>query len=152
MNTFYINLNEMSNKGKRLFSTWLYVALVLVVLIGISLVLLESLYFNIVTLVYLLVYIYIARTTYRAKLYIESTDYALVYKFGLMSRSANKIVWETVRRVKLGPAYMTFYKRTGKHKVIKLGWLPYAKVVLIKRLVEEVCIAKGIEYQVAGYK
>lgn len=157
MDIFDINLNEMSQKRKRLFRVWAYGAMAILVLAGLSLYFLQDMVGHsywliaVILLVYLAAYIYFTRVTIKTKLYIKSDEYALEYRFGVLSKSEQIIIWDVLTRVKIGPTYIAFYKRTGKRKVIRLGWLPYSKVVEIKDKIESVCNDKGIKYEIAQY-
>lgn len=157
MDIFDINLNEMSQKRKRLFRVWAYGAMAILVLAGLSLYFLQDMVGHsywliaVILLVYLAAYIYFTRVTIKTKLYIKSDEYALEYRFGVLSKSEQIIIWDVLTRVKIGPTYIAFYKRTGKRKVIRLGWLPYSKVVEIKDKIESVCKDKGIKYEIAQY-
>ncbi|MDA3952362.1 MAG: hypothetical protein PF485_01860, partial [Bacteroidales bacterium] len=88
---------------------------------------------------------------YNTKMFINADDFAFEYQFGFFRKVPDKIIWETITRVKLGFTYITFYKKTGKRKVIQIGWLPYSKVKEIKNKVHSFCIEKGIEVVVAEY-
>lgn len=69
----------------------------------------------------------------------------------MMRKVPDQVIWETLKKVRLGPTYISFIKRSGKKKVIPLGWLPYAKVVEIKDKVHVICTSKGIDVEVAEY-
>jgi hypothetical protein len=102
--------------------------------------------------VYLLFYIYFAFVGYNTKMFINADDFALEYQFGFFSKVPDKLIWETIIKVKLGFTYIAFYKRTGKRKIIKIGWLPYSKVKEIKNMVNSICNEKKIEVIVAEYQ
>jgi Ca2+/Na+ antiporter len=121
MESFYIELNEMSHKKPRIIKLWIIGAAVLVVLLVLSFVFFASKGYRVVWLllaaaIYLGIYIYYAYITYNAKMYIQADEFALEYKFGLISRTVNTYMWDTVSKVRLGPAYLAFYKRTGKER------------------------------------
>lgn len=101
--------------------------------------------------IYALVFIYFGYMGYKAKLYINADEYALEYRFGFFGKVPEKVIWQTLSKVKFGPTYLAFYKRTGKRKVVQLGWLPYAKVVEIKDKVQHICTEKEIVVEVAEY-
>jgi hypothetical protein len=102
--------------------------------------------------VYLLLYFYFAFVGYNAKMFINADDFALEYQFGFFRKVPEKLIWETITKVKLGFTYIAFFKRTGKRKVIKIGWLPYSKVKEIKNIVNSICDEKGIEVVTAEYQ
>lgn len=157
MDTFYINLNEMSNKRKKLFRIWIIGAIIVAALAVLTFYLVRkgegssAWVIWVVFAVYITAYIYYARTTYKAALYIESSNYALDYKFGMLLKSSQTIIWETVKKVKFGPTYIAFFKRSGKRKVVKIGWLPYSKVVEIKDKIEGACKSLNVPYEIADY-
>lgn len=88
----------------------------------------------------------------KAKLYISADDYAIEYQFGFIVKTPTAIIWETVKKVKLGPTYITFFKRTGKGKKVAIGWLPYAKVIEIKDLIKHYAESKGIPTEIGELK
>jgi Ca2+/Na+ antiporter len=156
MESFYIELNEMSHKKPRIIKLWIIGAAVLVVLLVLSFVFFASKGYRVVWLllaaaIYLGIYIYYAYITYNAKMYIQADEFALEYKFGLISRTVNTYMWDTVSKVRLGPAYLAFYKRTGKRKVVSISWLPYSKVVEIKDKICQICEHKGIPCEKADF-
>lgn len=157
MESFYIDLNEMTNKKTKLYKILAIGAVVFIALAVISILLLGDKFKKaevpfIVMGVYFALYIYYAWFTSRAKLYIQADEYAVEYSFGMLKRTAEIIIWDTIVKVKLGPTYIAFFKRTGKRKVISLGWLPYAKVVDIKERFCKVCEFKGITCEKAEYQ
>ncbi len=101
--------------------------------------------------IYFLLYIYFGFVGYNTKMFVNGDDFALEYQFGFFSKVPDKIIWETVTKVKLGFTYIAFYKRTGKRKVIQIGWLPYSKVKEIKNKVNSFCNEKGINVEVAEF-
>lgn len=157
MHQFNINLNELSHRRKRKFHTWGCVALLVLTVTALAFKPLRQHVgpkFWIATgllTAYLAAYIYFARTAARAQLYIKCDDYALKYKFGMLTKSARVIIWDVIAHVKFGPAYVLFYKRNGKKKNMRIGWLPYNKVVDIKNKIEQVCKEKGIPYEFSKY-
>lgn len=152
--TFIINLSY-EHKRKKLSRIWLYGAFVVLGLLCATLfVLIELigdsyLIFASVLVGYGFVYVYFTRITYRTDLYIKSDDLALRYKFDMLTRASSSIVWKSVVNVKFGPTYIAFFRRAGKRKVIRIGWLPYTKVIEIKAEVARVCGVQGIPYVVA---
>lgn len=157
MESFYIDLNEMTNKKAKLFRILIIGAIIFIVLAVLSIFLMGEEYKSaevpfIIMGVYFLLYIYYAWYTSKAKLYIQADEYAVEYSFGMIKRTSEIIIWDTIVKVKLGPTYVAFFKRTGKRKVIGLGWLPYAKVVDIKEKICSICQFKGIICEKADYK
>lgn len=157
MELFNIDLNEMTNKKSKLYKIWAFGA-VIFLFTAISSVILFQKQFGkaewpiIILAVYFLLYVYYAWITFKAKLYIKSDEYAAEFSFGMLKRTSEAIIWDTIVKVKLGPTYIAFYKRTGKRKVIRLGWLPYAKVVEIKDSIYKVCEQKAIACEIAEYQ
>lgn len=101
--------------------------------------------------IYALIFIYFAYTGNKVKLYISADDYAIEYQFGFFVKTPNAIIWETINKVKLGPTYIAFLKRSGKGKVVHIGWLPYAKVIEIKNKIKCFSESKGIKVEVAEF-
>jgi hypothetical protein len=102
--------------------------------------------------IYFLLYIYFAFVGYNTKMFINADNFALEYQFGFFKKVPEKLIWETITKVKLGFTYIAFYKKTGKRKLIKIGWLPYSKVKEIKNMVNSICNEKKIEVIVAEYQ
>jgi hypothetical protein len=156
MEPFTINLNQTEERGGRYKRFLLMLGLLFVTLSIISYFLLHrkgnpNEWIFIVIGIYVIVFIYFAFVGYKTKLYITCDDYALEYQFGFFKKVPGKVIWQTLVKVKLGPTYLAFFKRTGKRKLIQIGWLPYAKVKEIKCKVQEVCVEKGIELEIAEY-
>ncbi len=156
MEPFSINLNQMEERGSR-YKRFLLVLAIL--FIGISLISFLILHrknnpnewFFLTLGGNALIFIYFGYTSYVAKLFINADEHALEYKFGFFGKVPDKIIWQTLSKVKLGPTYIAFYKRTGKRKIVQLGWLPYAKVIEIKNKVQAICEEKQIEIEIADY-
>lgn len=156
MESFYIDLNEMTHKKSKLYRIWALGAVFFIILSVLSVLIFRNQLGGagwpiLIMAVYFILYLYYAWITYRAKLYIQADDYAVEYNFGMLARTVNTVIWDTVVKVKLGPTYIAFFKRTGKRKIVSLGWLPYAKVVEIKDKVCKVCEFKGITCEKAEY-
>ncbi len=156
MEPFSISLSEMTDKGSR------YKRLLIILAISFLATSLAAyfLFFkgnnsNIWIFlgwgIYFLLYIYFGFVGYNTEMFINGDNFALEYQFGFFSKVPDKIIWETVTKVKLGFTYIAFFKRTGKRKVIKIGWLPYSKVKEIKNMVDSICKEKNIEVVVAEY-
>lgn len=157
MESFYIDLNEMTNKKSKLFRILIYGAIIVILLAVLSIFLLGEKSKTaevpfIIMVVYFALYLYYAWYTSKAKLYIQADEYAVEYSFGMIKRTSELVIWDTIVKVKLGPTYVAFFKRSGKRKVISLGWLPYAKVVDIKEKLCKVCEFKGIACEKAEYQ
>lgn len=156
MEQFSIELNEISHKKAKLIRLWVGGAIVLIALIILSIKFAvdKLTMFEMVapTVVYISIYIYLAHRSYNAHIYIKSDEHAVVYKFGVLRKTVKSVIWDTITRVKLGPTYIAFYKRTGKKTVIQLGWLPYVKVREIKEKVCEVAQSKSIPCEWVEYK
>gem|GEM_PF-244553 len=156
MEPFSINLNQMEERGGRYKRYLLTLGIIFIVISVISFLLLHkkegtSLWVFLPIVIYILLFIYFAYVGYKTKTFINGDDHALEYQFGFFKKVPEKIIWQTLSKVKLGPTYITFTKRTGKKKTIQIGWLPYAKVKDIKSKVQEICNEKGIEVAVAEY-
>lgn len=156
MEPFSINLNQMADKGAR------YKRLLVILTItfaitsaGIYLLLLKggkNEWQFLGWALYFLLYLYFGYVGYNTKMFINADDFALEYQFGFFKKVPQKIIWETVSKVKLGFTYVAFYKKSGKRKVIKIGWLPYAKVKEIKNMINSICEEKNIEVSIAEYQ
>jgi len=157
MEPFSINLNQMAERGGRYKR---FIVILAILFIAISVISFLILYrkddpkeWIFAALgVYVVLFIYFAFVGYRAKLFINGDDHALEYQFGFFNKVPDKIIWETLSKVKLGPTYLAFFKRTGRRKLVQIGWLPYAKVIEIKSKVQNVCEEKGIELEIAEYQ
>jgi hypothetical protein len=152
-----INLNQMEAKGNRYKRLLVILALIFLVTSAIVFWILykkdnpvEWIFLGLG--IYFLLFIYFAYVGYNTKMYINCDDFALEYQFGFFKKVPGKIIWETVKKVKLGFTYVAFFKKSGKRKVIKVGWLPYQKVKQIKHAVQTICDEKGIQVEVAEYK
>lgn len=137
MDSFNIDLNEMTNKKPRLIRMWLIGLVIFVLLFVFSFVILASRnhkveWYYVAGIIYLGLYFYFAWSAYKNKLYIQADNFALEYKFGLLARSTKSIMWATIVKVKVGPTYINFFKKSGRKNTMKIGWLPYHKVVEIK--------------------
>lgn len=156
MEMFFIELNELSHKKSRLIRFWLGGAIILIVLLLLSILFIENAFTRLEILLpivaYFAVYIYFTYKSYYSQMYISSDNYALEYKFGMLSKQVKTIIWDTITKVKFGPTYVAFFKRSGKKNTISLGWLPYAKLKEIKEKICEVANEKGIPCEWAEYK
>lgn len=157
MEPFSINLNQTASKGSRhkklviiLASIFLLTALIIFWILYRKDNPVEWIFLGLG--VYFLLFIYFGYVGYNTKMFINSDDFALEYQFGFFKKVPQKIMWETVKKVKLGFTSITFFKLTGRSKVIKVGWLPYHIVKEIKNQIQAICNEKGIEVEVAEYK
>ena len=154
MESFYVDLSDISSKKPRVKRQLLFGAIIILVLIISSLAVFltrqSSLewYFIIVS-IYLALYTYYAWLTYKAILFVKGDDTGFHYNFGLLKRSKNIILWDVVTKVKLGPAYIRFFKKSGRRKLIQLNWLPYSQVIEIKDSLIKMCKSKNIPYEKA---
>ena len=144
MDSFYIDLNEMTNKKPRIIRLWLIGAVIFVLLFVVSFIILSSKnhkveWYYVAGVVYFGLYIYFAWSAYHNKLYIQADNFALEYKFGLLARSTKSIMLATITKVKIGPTYINFYKKSGRKTTVQIGWLPYNKVKEIKDSVISLC-------------
>ncbi|QKG79405.1 hypothetical protein [Tenuifilum thalassicum] len=156
METFSIELNEISHKRSKLIRLWIVGAVILIASIFLSFLLIGDDFKKLAVVLPLLIqvsiYIYFAYVTYNARIFIQSDSYALEYKFGLVSKMPKSIIWETVKKIKFGPTYISFNKKSGKKVTISLGWLPYAKLKEIKEKVYQVAQSKSIPCEWAEFK
>lgn len=156
MEPFSINLNEMTDKGGRYKRLIIIMSIIYIVTSAIAFWLLyriDSLNFGLFIGfgAYLLFFIYFGFVGYNAKMYINNDDFAFEYQFGFFSKVPEKIIWETITKVKLSFTHITFFKKTGKRKVVEIGWLSYVKVKEIKNKVHCFCTEKGIPVEIAEY-
>jgi len=152
MKTFNIDLNESTSKEPRIRRLLIFGAIICVgftlASLSIFLTLQSSLeWFFLIAAVYLALYIYYAWVAYKAELFVKSDTDNFEYKFGVLSSSKNVIMWNVVSKVKIGPAYVAFYKKSGRKKLVNLSWLPYSKVIEIKESVIQMCENKRIKYE-----
>lgn len=156
MDTFSIELNEIGHKKSKLIRLWVSGAIILIASMVLSFYLIGNDLTRLAVLIPIVlevaIYIYFAFVTYNAHVYIQSDAYALEYKFGMLSKTPKSIIWETITKVKIGPTYIAFFKRSGKRTTISLGWLPYVKLKEIKDKVCAVAQHKGITCEWAEYK
>ena len=151
-----INLNQMEDKGNRYKRLLITLASVFLVTAAITFWILyknnNSIEWIVLGLgIYFLLFIYFGYVGYNTKMFINCDDFAIEYQFGFFKKVPEKIIWETLTKVKLGFTYIAFFKKTGKRKVINVGWLPYQKVKEIKNKVKEICDEKGIHVDIAEY-
>jgi hypothetical protein len=156
MEAFTLNLNQSEEKGKRFKKFILLLAVIYIISSGILFYIsfkkgnpIEWIF--LIFIVYAAVLVFTGYWGHKRKFYISGDDYALEYQFGFFSKVPEKIIWQTIKKVRIGPAYVAFYKRTGKRKVIQLSWLPYAKVVQIKDLIQKASSEKNIEIEIAEF-
>lgn len=157
MKIYYIDLNEITRKRSRTIRLLALGAGACLLLVIITfLVFLKSkssiewpLLFQ---TVYLLFYIYFAWITLKAKIFIKADSNGIVFKFGIRNRSKDYLLWETVSRIKIGPTYITFLKRSGRMKKIPLGWMPYKKVIEVKETLVELSESKNIPYEIVEFE
>jgi hypothetical protein len=149
---FNIDLNEYSSKKSQIIKLLIYGAIVCIsfMVISYSVFLqyrpyLENLF--LISSIYLALYLYFAWITFNTKLFVKADTSGIEFKFGILKRSKDYIIWDTVKRIRIGPAYITFYKKSGRNKRIQLGWLPYSKVIEIKEKIVGICKAKEIEFE-----
>jgi hypothetical protein len=156
MEAFSLNLNQSEEKGKRFKRFVFLLAVIYIVTSGILFYIsykkgnpLEWIF--LINVFYGALLVLTGYWGHKRKFYISGDDHALEYQFGFFSKVPEKIIWQTIKKVRIGPAYVAFYKRTGKRKVIQLSWLPYAKVVVIKDLIQKASTEKNIEIEIAEF-
>ncbi|MDD2562728.1 MAG: hypothetical protein PHU27_00735 [Salinivirgaceae bacterium] len=152
MESFNVNLNKTSEKGGRYKR---FLIIISAVLIGITLITFTIFYLNgvhnksvyIIPACYLITFIYFAFKGRKTALYINADLVALEYQLGFYRHAPIAILWQTIKKVKLGPTYISFFKRSNKRKTIYLGWLPYTKIIEIKSNVERMCKTLNIDIE-----
>ena len=157
MEPFRINLSQTKESGGRFRR---FLVIMAVSLIVVSVISFAALYNKnkttewifILLGVYALIFLYFAFAGYKTKLFFAGTDFAIEYQFSFFKKMPNIIIWETLTKIKLGPTYIIFFKKSGKGKKIHIGWLPYAKVIDIKTNVKSFAEEKGIELEIADFK
>ncbi|MDY6802059.1 MAG: hypothetical protein SVU94_12670 [Bacteroidota bacterium] len=157
MEACIINLNQTADKGRRFKRFILILSLVfLASAIGVTWLLYQKhdmeTWIFISLGIYFLLFLYFGYIGYNAKMFIRCDDFALEYQFGFFKKIPEKIIWETVDKVKLGFTSITFFKKSGRKKVLKIGWVPYEKLKIIKNNVHSFCAEKRIPIEVAEYK
>ena len=156
MQPFSINLNEMTDKGGRYKRLVITLSAIYIITSAIAIWLLYqsknlNIWLFVGLTVYFLFFIYFGFVGYNAKMYINIDDFAFEYQFGFFTKVPEKIIWETITKVKLSFTHITFYKKSGKRKVVEIGWLPYVKVKEIKNKVHCFCTEKGVQVELAEY-
>ncbi len=158
MEPFSINLNEAEEKGAK-FKRFAILLTLIFSITGVIIYLLSHIVGQTLLFIFLGLFmlqlgyfLYLLFAGSRTKIFINADDYALEYQFSMLRKVPEQIIWQTIKKVRLGPTYMAFFKRSGKKKVIALGWLPYAKVVDIKDKVQKICTEKEISVEVAEYQ
>lgn len=156
MEPFNINLNQMAETSGRYRRFLIILASALIIIAAVSFAIFYSKHnpkdwIFIIFGIYALIFIYFAYVGYKAKLYFKADDFAIEYQFGFFMKTPSAVIWETISKVKLGPTYITFFKRSGKGKKVQIGWLPYAKVIEIKDRIKSYSEGKGIAVEVAEF-
>ena len=157
MELFHIKLNEFPYRKSKFFRLLVVMAIVIALLAIITILIFNGRWADSIAglvaiwVSYLLIYLYWAWYSFRVKLYIHADEFAIKFKFGMIPSSSQVIMWETIEKVRLGPTYIAFYKKTGRRKIARLGWLPYSKVVDIKEKVADACRIKHIPVEVADF-
>ena len=156
MINFYIDLNEYSSKKPRVIRQLIFGAIICLSLtltsLSIFLTMNSSLeWFFLIAAVYVALYIYFAWLTFKTKLYVKADENGIEFKFGIRSKTANYLNWGLIKRIGIGYAYISFFKKSGKRRRIQLSWLPYSKVVKIKENLIEVCKHRGISYEIVDF-
>ena len=94
--------------------------------------------------IYIALYIYFAWITLETKLFVKADNNGIEFKFGIRFSSKNYFIWDAVKNVRIGYAYIVIYKKSGRRNRVQLGWLPYGKVIEIKESLEGICRDKRI--------
>ena len=156
MEPFKINLSqtaETSGRYKR-FLVIMSISLIIVSVISFAIFYRKydaSEWFFALLGIYALAFLYFAFAGHKTKLFFNADDFAIEYQFSFFMKTPNIIIWETITDIKIGPTYITFFKRSGKGKKVEIGWLPYAKVIQIKDNVKRFAEGKGIELKIADF-
>lgn len=149
-------MNEISTKKVRIVRLLVFGAIVCLVFVALSIFVflkfktsLEWIFF--ISAIYIALYFYFAWITYKSKLFIKADRDGIDFKFSIRSNSKNYFLWDSVSKVRIGYAYLAFYKKSGRRRKIQLGWLPYVKVVDIKEKVIEMCEDRSIKFEMADF-
>jgi Ca2+/Na+ antiporter len=154
MNSFFVDLNDLSIKKPRIRRFLVLGAILCFVLMIASIALFLTFqsslgWFVVMFATYFVFYVYYAWMSHKANLYVKADSTGFDYKFGLLKRSNNYIMWATISRIKIGPAYIRFIKKSGRRKLVQLNWLPYVKVIEIKDSLIKMCESKHIPFEKA---
>ena len=156
MEPFNINLNQTTETGSRYRKFLVILMILFIAAAAISFFILnqqhdpkEWIFFAFS--IYGLGFIYFAYAGRKAKIYFSADDFAIEYQFGFFLKTPTSIMWEVIKKIRIGPTYITFSKKSGKGKKVQLGWLPYKKVVEIKEKVKNFAENKGIEVELAEF-
>lgn len=156
MNDFFVNLNEYSTKKQKVFRTLIFGGLLFIGVMILSFLLLwffnKAAEYLVATItVYLIIYFYFAWFSFKTKLYLKADKSCITIKFGIRNSSKDIILWDTIRKVRIGPTYIAFYKKSGRRRRYMLGWLPYAKVIEIKDNLIALLDSIGVDYEVVDF-
>lgn len=152
----YIDLNEYTTKKQRVFRLLIYETLICIGLMLLTVFLFFSFsstieYYLLVIPIYLLLYLYFVWISLKTNLFIKVNEDSIVLKFGIRNSSKDILLWDTIKNVRVGPTYISFYKKSGKRRRFMLGWLPYAQVIEIKDKLIDVFESKKIPYEVVDF-
>ncbi len=152
MKSFYINLNQTAEKGSRYRKFLVNTAIVLALLLLVTYLILYSMNVDNLWIYYILgfyvaAFIYVAFSGYKTEMYISADENALEFQTGFYQRTPFSILWASIGKVKIGPTYITFFKRSGRKKTLRMGWLPYEKLTEIKSKIENLCLELDIEIE-----
>ena len=156
MEPFRINLNQMAETSGRYRRFLIILSVLFIAAATVSFLILNQqddpkewifLAFGI----YGLGFIYFAFAGRKAKIYFSADEFAIEYQFGFFMKTPTAIMWDVIDKVRIGPTYITFFKKSGKGKKVQLGWLPYKKVVEIKERIQQCSNNKGIEVEIAEF-
>lgn len=148
MDSFFVNLSSSTDKIKRFRRFVILLSLFLVVLAILPVVFLSFFFgFNVWLSLFLglhtVIYGCLVYSSYKSELYVKADKVGLVFKVSLYRQAPVRIFWESVKMVKLGPAYVAFYKASGRRRMLRLGLFSYRNVILVKRNIE--AIAKELD-------
>ena len=156
MEGFKINLNEMAHTSGRYRRFVLLLASILIILSTLSFFILHSLnnfteWLFAMLAIYAIGFAYFAYKGNKAQLYLSADDFAVEYQFGYFAKTPISIMWQTIKKVRLGPTYIAFFKKSGRGKRLHIGWLPYTKVIEVKDKIKAFAEAKNIEVEMADF-
>lgn len=151
---FYIDLNEdWEHHWQTERKIMIAGIVVLLIICTLNIIVTKNNYNRAIYIALLLFYVvamaYSYRIRIRTKYYVRSDAQMLEFKLHAMERLKQQLLWESIEHVKFGATYVAFYKRTGKRKQLKMGWLTYDSVLRIKHQLQQACTERGIPYVVA---
>lgn len=156
MEPFNINLNQTTETGNRYKKFLVILMILFIAAAATSFFILNQQHdpkewIFLAFSIYGLGFIYFAYAGRKAKIYFKADDFAIEYQFGFFLKTPTSIMWDVIKKIRIGPTYITFSKKSGKGKKVQLGWLPYAKVIEIKDKVNLFAQSKELEVEIAEF-